>query len=112
LVNAGWGAYLELVPGESNIDEDRFALRLLKAHWFFKVVMEDEGRTLKLLYLSDSWIEDQIQQGKLAFDHETIEDKSTVMTASTSDLQQLLLEHLDDEEAFAEGAKIQRQGSN
>jgi hypothetical protein len=100
LVSAGLGVYLEMLPGESDGDDDRFSMRPRQAHWFFKVVLEDEGRTLKLVQLDDSWIDRQIQDGNLAIDHEIMDGKSAVLTASTPDLQQLVLDHVYDEEAF------------
>jgi hypothetical protein len=100
LVGTGWSTYMELLPGESDGDEDRFSMRPRQAHWIFKVVLEDEGRTLKLVQLDDSWIDHQIEDGHLAIDHEIMDGKSAVLTASTPDLQQLVLDHVYDDEAF------------
>ena len=111
LVSLGEGSYLELVPGESAADQDRFSLRLRQAHEFFKVVIEDEGRTLKLVQLDDSWIDDQIRDGKLVIDHETMPDKSAVLTASTPELQQLVLDHVDDDDAWRGETVLERPGA-
>ena len=102
LVSAGEGTYLELVPGETGADDNQFSLRLRHAHQFFKVILEDgdDGKTLKLVQLDDSWIDRQIREGTIVIDHEMIDGGSVVLTASTSDLQQLVLDHVDDEEAF------------
>jgi hypothetical protein len=100
LVSAGEGAYLEFLPGESHADQDRFSVRLRPAHEFFKLVMEEEGRTLKLIQLDNSWIDNQVREGKLQIDHEVMEGGSAVLTAETPDLQQLVLDHVDDNEAF------------
>lgn len=100
LVATGWSRYMELLPGESDGDEDRFSMRPRQAHWFFKVVLEDQGRTLRLVQLDDSWIDRQIEDGHLVIDHEIVDGKSTVLTASTPDLQQMVLDHADDGEAF------------
>ncbi len=112
LINAGAGTYLELLPGESDGEEDRFSLRARQAHEFFKVVMEDEGRTLKLVQFDDSWIDDQIRDGKLLIDHEIMEGRSAVLTASTPELQQLVLDHVGDEEAFKGDLTVQRPNAN
>jgi hypothetical protein len=104
----GAAMYWELIPGESDVDQDRFSIRLRQAHLFFKVEMEDEGRTLKLVYLDDSWVDNQIQEGKLAIDHEIVDGRSAVLTASTPDLQQLVLDHVHDEDAFKGGLTLQR----
>jgi hypothetical protein len=103
--------YLELLPGESNSDEDSFTMRPRPVHWFFKVEMEDE-KTLGLVQLSDSWVESQIQEGKLALDHEVVEGKSTVLTASTAELQQMVLDHVNDDEAFCGATLMKRPGSD
>jgi len=100
LVSVGEGNYLELIPGESDVDQDRFSVRFRQAHEFFKVVVEDQGRTLKLLQLDDSWIDSQIRDGQLAIDHEVMEGRSAVLTAGTPALQQLVLDHVDDDDAF------------
>jgi hypothetical protein len=110
LLGAGC-AYLELLPGELKNDEDSFTVRLRPGHWFFKVEMDDE-KTLSLVELSDSWVESQIQEGKLALDHEAVESKSTVLTASTADLQQMVLDHVDDDEAFCGATVMKRSGSD
>jgi hypothetical protein len=104
-------AYLELLPGDSNHDEDSFILRPRLVHWFFRVEIADE-RTLQLVELNDSWVESQIQEGRLAVDHEVVEGKSPVLTASTTDLQQLVLDHVDDDEAFCGATVMKRPGSD
>lgn len=86
-------------------------MRMRQAHEFFKVVLEDEGRTLKLVQLDDSWIGRQIQDGKLTIDHEILEGKSAVLTASTPDLQRLVLDRVDDEDAFRGDTTFRRPGS-
>jgi hypothetical protein len=100
LVKAGMGAYLELLPGEPSGGEDRFRLQWREAHQFFKVVMEDDGQTLKLVQFDDSWFKQQIREGKLVIDHEAVRGNSPVLTAGTPELQRLVLDHVNDEEAF------------
>jgi hypothetical protein len=112
LIKAGMGAYIEVLPGESAGGVDRFTLRRREAHEFFKVVMEDEGRTLKLIQLDDSWIEHQIRDGKLVVDHEAAEGNSTVLTAATAELQRLVLDHVNDEEAFHGDTTMDRMDGN
>jgi hypothetical protein len=104
-------AYLELLPGDSNHDEESFMLRPRQVHWFFKVEIADE-RTLQLVELNNSWVESQIQEGRLALDHEIVEGKSPVLTGSTADLQQMVLDHLDDDETFCGETVMKRPDSN
>jgi hypothetical protein len=112
LVRAGWGAYLELLPGKSDESGDVFGVRLRPAHQFFKLVIEDGGRALKLVQLDDSWIESQIREGNLVIDHETVGEDSLVLTASTPELQKLVLDHVNDNEAFRGDTIVRRTGKN
>jgi uncharacterized protein YcfL len=100
LVPTAPGAYMELLPIESDGDDSRIRVRSRLAHWIYKVVLEDEGRTLKLVQLDDEWIDQQIEDGNLVIDHENVDRHSAVLTASTPDLQQLVRAHVNDDEAF------------
>ena len=112
LVSEGLGVYMELLPGEADGDDYRFSMRPRQAHWFFKVALEDEGRTLKLVQLDDSWIDQQIRASELIIDHEFVEGTSTVLTASTPDLQRLVLDHVNDEQAFCGDTTYKRAGAD
>ena len=102
------GIYWEFVPGESADGRAHFSIRPRQTHEFFKVVLVDEGRTLQLAQLDDSWVRQQIEDGKLEIDHEKLESGGIVLTASTHDLQQLVLEHVDDKDAFIEAITARR----
>jgi hypothetical protein len=102
------GIYWEFVPGEPADGRAQFSIRPRQTHEFFKVVLEDEGRTLRLLQLDDSWLRRQIEDGKLEIDHKKLEGGDVVLTANTHDLQQLVLDHVDDENAFTGGITMQR----
>jgi len=102
------GIYWEFVPEESAEGRAQFSIRPRQTHEFFKVVLEDEGRTLQLIQLDDSWVRRQIEDGKLEIDHEKLQSGDVVLTASTHDLQQLVLDHVDDEDAFTGGMTIKR----
>ncbi len=108
LVPSGMGAYWEFLPGESFGDEDRLRMRPLQTHQVFKVIVEDEGKTLHLIQLDDSWLMRQIREGKLTIDHEMIGERGAVLTASTHDLQQLVLDYVDDEDAFTGDTTMRR----
>jgi hypothetical protein len=108
LVRAGLGAYWELVPGESDRKAHHFSMVPRLAHQFFKVVLDDQGRTLRLTPLDDEWVEKQIEEGKLIIDHESIAGSPVVLTASTEQLQQLVLDHVDDQKAFHDEMVVHR----
>jgi hypothetical protein len=103
------GIYWEFVSGESADGRAQFSIRPRQTHEFFKVVVEDEGRTLQLIQLDDSWVRRQIEEGKLEIDHEKLQSGDIVLTASTHDLQQLVLEHVDDKDAFIEAITARRE---
>lgn len=108
LASVSPGIYWEFVPGESADGHAHFAIRPREAHEFFKVVLEDEGRTLQLIQLDESWIRRQIEEGKVEIDHEKLQSGDVVLTASTHDLQQLVLEHVEDQDAFTGGPTVKR----
>lgn len=108
LAGVGLGTYWEFVPGESADGGTHFTVRPREAHEFFKVVLEDEGRTLELLQLDESWVRRQIEEGKLEIGHEKLQSGDVVLTANTHDLQQLLLEHANDQDAFTSAMTLKR----
>jgi hypothetical protein len=112
LIYSGLGAVMELVPGESNGNGDGFSMRARATHEFFKVVMEDEGQTLKLFQLDESWVDSQIRKGNLVIDHETAGRSSTVLTAATPALQRLVVDHVNDEEAFTDATTVHRPAAS
>jgi len=113
LEHIGFSAYLELADGQSYADADSFQARLRLAHTFYKVEMDDDGKTLHLTHLDDEWVTKQIESGTLAIAHQMVgdENKTAVLTASTADLQQLVLEHFNDNLAFNGTSTIYRPGS-
>jgi hypothetical protein len=110
LVNVGLAAYVEIAPKQS---EDGFELRMLTAHNFYKVILENQGKTLRLVALDNSWVEKEIESGNLNIGHQWTEPdhKSVVLTAATHELQQLVLDHINDEQAFSGTTTIERSGS-
>jgi hypothetical protein len=112
LVNIGSGAYVEITDGESNANGDHFKLRTRTAHNFYKVLLENRGQTLRLVELDSSWVEQQIERGSLSIDYQMAgsDHPCVVLTANTRDLQQLVVNHVDDEEAFNGTTTLDRPG--
>jgi hypothetical protein len=82
-----------------------YKTRFIRLHWFYKV--QTDGRIMRLTGLDPGWLRDEVQEGRILIDHQGFgEDPSGfVLTASTSDLQQLVLDHSFDAKAFpADGA--------
>ncbi|HLJ86501.1 MAG TPA: hypothetical protein VKZ53_06740 [Candidatus Angelobacter sp.] len=112
LIQTGFSTYLELIPAQTNRDGDSFLTRHRTAHEFFEVVTEDEGRTLHLIALDDSWIEKQLRIGNLLIDHEVAAGGTIVLTADTAALQRLVLDHIDDDQAFNGDTTMHRSNAD
>lgn len=100
LFRAADGLYLDLEPDEDGADGASYELRVISSHWFFKVSIE--GDSLRLAHLDDEWVQKMIENGTIDIAHKLVgEDrKDVVLTASTEDLQQFVLAHVEDQEAF------------
>ena len=105
LLRLGDLAYLNLVPQESG-DDGAFELRVVQAHWFFRIWIE--GDVLRLAYLDDDWVKEMIDQGNVDIDHERV-GKGIVLTASTEALRKFVLDHVEDEGAFKDAGEWHRQ---
>lgn len=114
LSRVGFSAYLEMADGQSDANADTFHARLYLAHIFFKVEVDDDGKTLRLIDLDEEWMRKQIESGKLAVAHEMVgtgaDHKTVVLTAATADLQKLVLDHWNDDEAFDGTTTVHRPG--
>lgn len=108
----GCSAYLELADGQSDANADSFSARLHLAHTFYKVEIENEGKTLRLIHLDEEWVTKEIESGKLAIAHQMAGDdsKTAVLTAATADLQRLVLDHFNDDAAFNGTSTLHRPG--
>ena len=63
-------------------------------------VTVDENH-LSFDFLDDEWVKKKLATGAISVAHEQSDDGTPVLTASTADLQQLILHHADDKEAFS-----------
>jgi hypothetical protein len=66
--------------------------------------LDKNGRTLTLAALDDDWLKSAIDQGDVAIAHSPSDrdNKEIVITAPSSDLQQLVLDHAADQKAFSD----------
>ena len=78
-------------------DRDADGVLQIPAHAFFKVQLEPE--TLELAYLDDEWLKERVLQKKVQIAHELL-GSDIVLTASTKDLQALVLKFATDPAAF------------
>jgi hypothetical protein len=93
---------LSIEPDE-NGDKDRaYKTRFIRLHWFYKV--RTDGRAMRLTGLSPDWLREEVKEGQILIDHLPLGDEQTgfVLSASTTDLQQLVLDYSFDPKAFNE----------
>jgi len=109
LLPVGDFVYLELPQTQPGVAADIAGTKLRLAHEIFKVELEDQGQTLTLAALDESWVAAQVQSGAM-LDHEgTGEDgDSFVLTASTADLQELVTENAGNNDAFSVVTTLRR----
>jgi hypothetical protein len=115
LERIGGGVYLEVrgpSPGKGNSQE--LQLKLRPAHWIFKVYLSE--KTLSLSYLDQQWVEEAIKKKMLQAQHLKARTENTrdddgrewVLSGSTAELQQFVVQHADDPGAFAGGMAMSK----
>jgi hypothetical protein len=96
----GDSLFLDVEPDESHT-EDLLAgeawPQLLPFHTFYRV--EVDGGVLRFSFLDDDWLKEKIECGEITIPHEIVKD-SILLTATTEELQELVLRYGKDEEAF------------
>ena len=99
LVKLGDNMFLDFFPDPPEEWVGAYAGHVVPVHSFWRMWLE--GDELRIAWLNIEWLDEQIEQGKVAVKHEREEEATALLlTADTKDLQQFLLEHADDPEAF------------
>ncbi len=99
--------YLQLVPVEAKdleAGDGEYELRVLHAHWFFRV--EIDGEVLRLVYIDEDWVKRLGDQEKSDLGYHDV--GGGLLTASTPELRDFVLEHADDD-AFSDSLEWHRQ---
>lgn len=110
LLNIGDGLFLEFGAGAKKGKAQEIEIKLRTAHWMMKVDL-DHG-TLRLAYLDDEWVKNEIKRGALLVAHQRAKAESSekwVLTGSTAELQQFVVEQADREGAFSGGIALKKQ---
>ncbi|MBI5686460.1 MAG: hypothetical protein HZC54_15415 [Verrucomicrobia bacterium] len=103
------GKHLFLDTTVSDLPEVKCAYpkcHLLPAHLFTKI--EIEGDVLRYATLHFDWIKKGLEQKKITIRHEAVKDM-TFLTASTKELQEFVLAHAGEKDAFQEPKELRRQ---
>lgn len=98
----GDGFYMELQGSGSSNSQTPGEVSLRRGHWIFR--LDKNGRTLTLAALDDDWLKNAINQGDVAIAHSPSDrdGKEIVITASSGELQQLVVDHAADQKAFSD----------
>ena len=72
----------------------------IPAHAIFRVTLE--GDSLGLSFLDDNWVEENIENNTIEIRHEYYGDDEILLTASTQELQEFVIKHAEDKEAFTD----------
>ncbi|HEY2170629.1 MAG TPA: hypothetical protein VGJ30_13445 [Candidatus Angelobacter sp.] len=104
------GIYLEVqgpIPGKGNSQE--LQLKLRSSHWIFKVYLSE--KTLSLSYLDQQWVEEAIKKKLLQAEHLKARSENSaqwLLSGSTAELQQFVVQHADDPGAFTGGIAMSK----
>jgi hypothetical protein len=95
--------YLDFYPLlEKVVDDDFYSSHLLPLHSVAKLDMKADG-TIHIRWYNEEWINKLIKENKTSISYDRVDnegDTTLIITASTKDLQQFLLEHGNDTNAF------------
>lgn len=69
------------------------------AHMLGEVAFDQQ--TLTIRFLDDDWTRSALRGGGVAIRHDTSDDGTPILTATTADLQNFILTHADDTKAFS-----------
>jgi hypothetical protein len=95
MLRLGKHIFLDFYPEEPEGTNEFLMNHVIPAHSFMRISLE--GHVLKMAFCDYTWLEENIEAKKIRIKHETRDDM-IVLTASTKELQDFVLKHL--EEAF------------
>jgi len=92
--------FIDVVPTGVQVgDQDSDGPLGIPGHFFGRVSID--GDVLKMSFLDDDWVASHIKAGDISIDSEEVAHKGFVLAAPTQELQQLVLDHADDDQAFS-----------
>ncbi len=97
LVQLGRFRFLNICPKELDTKDEFYKNHLIRAHTFYRIKID--GDVLEINYLDDDWVKKMVAEKNLSIAHESFEG-AMVLTASTDELQNFVLLHAEDSEAF------------
>lgn len=112
MFSVGDGAYLALVPIGVAAKGTRVEVELKLAHWFFRVTNDEKN--LQLDYIDDDHLNKALEAKTVQIAHALIgtekkeADRRLALTAPTAELQRFVLDHVNDDQVFADSLKFHR----
>ena len=106
LVKLGRFTFLDLAPEESGIDNSFFSAHLIPVHTISRIWISADSVQLSLF--DNGWLKEMIDKKKLSIAHERQGD-GIILTASTRELQKLVIKYADDKKAFPEPGVLRRK---
>ncbi len=90
--------YWDLTPLCLEETADLWDAHMLGLHSLARLTVE--GDRLEVAFLDPSWVGESLTDGRLSADHLLLDD-APLLTGATADLQRLVIEHADEDGAFA-----------
>lgn len=106
LVKLGKYQFLDLAPKEPGIDNSFFAAHLIPVHTFSRIWIAEDS--LRLSVLDNGWLKKMIDSKKISIAHQRQGD-GIILTASTRELQKLVVAYADNPKAFPEPGVLRRR---
>lgn len=103
LFNLDGHLFLDVVQTKVYAGDDDLLVLEVPAHMLGRVSFD--GDVLNLTFLNDDWVRKNLENGKFSVRHESGDDGTPLLTASTSELQRFALDHVSDNEAFSVDVK-------
>ena len=107
LLKLGDNLFLNLQPDEPECGNEFHKGYLIAAHSFYKVSLEKD--VLRLDGLDIDWLRGLYRDRKTELSREILQGDEFVLTASTKELQEFVLEYAENEDAFPKGDNAFRQ---
>jgi len=107
LIRFGTFLFIDLgSPDLDNIHNATVPYPTIAEHVFGRVYLEKD--TMRFGFLSDKWVADQAEAGKLSLAYITIGNRK-VLSATTEELRKFALQHAEDKEACSETFAFRRK---
>jgi len=107
LVKLGDHMFLDFLPDEPDCGNEFYKSYLIPAHSFYKVTLSND--ILRMDGLDVEWMKKQLQDSTNTIAFEWLDEENYLLTASTEALQNFVLKHADDKNAFPIGDNLYRQ---